>query len=125
MTELISEDSKGVYVISATPFDDTGIIDYDSADSLVEYYIDKKVSGMTILGMMGEAVKMSVDEAQTFITYMIKRVNGRVPVIVGISDPGTNNLADIAKGSMDSGAAGVMIAPVSNMKTEEAIYNYF
>ena len=56
MTELISEDSKGVYVISATPFDDTGIIDYDSADSLVEYYIDKKVSGMTILGMMGEAV---------------------------------------------------------------------
>ncbi|MBT4630094.1 MAG: dihydrodipicolinate synthase family protein, partial [Deltaproteobacteria bacterium] len=69
MTELISEDSKGVYVISATPFDDIGIIDYDSADSLVEYYIDKKVSGMTILGMMGEAVKMSVDEAQTFITY--------------------------------------------------------
>ena len=125
MTELISENSKGVYVISATPFDDIGIIDYDSADSLVEYYIDKNVSGMTILGMMGEAVKMSGDEAQTFITYMIKRVNGRVPVIVGISDPGTNNLADIAKGSMDSGAAGVMIAPVSNLKTEEAIYNYF
>ncbi len=125
MTERLNEDAKGVYIISATPFDDAGMIDFSSADSLVEFYIDKNVAGMTILGMMGEAVKMSVDEAEGFMSHMIKRVNGRVPVVVGISDPGTNNLASLAKFSMNAGAAGVMIAPISGLKTEEAIYNYF
>jgi len=125
VTERLSEKTKGVYIISATPFDDDGAIDYNSADSLVEFYIDKGVAGITILGMMGEASKMSTDEADAFMHYMMKRVNGRVPVVVGISDPGINNMARLAKSSMDAGAAGVMVAPMSGLKTEENIYNYF
>ncbi|MCH8155093.1 MAG: dihydrodipicolinate synthase family protein, partial [Proteobacteria bacterium] len=125
MTERLNESAKGVYIISATPFDDDGSIDFDSADSLVEFYIEKGVSGMTILGMMGEANKMSAEEAEGFMRHMLKRVAGRVPVIVGISDPGLNNLARLAKSSMDAGTVGVMIAPISGLNTEEKIYNYF
>ncbi len=125
VSERISELTKGVYIISATPFDDNGGIDYTSADTLVEFYINSGVAGMTILGMMGEASKMAVEEADGFARHMLKQVDNRVPVIVGISDPGTNNLAYLAKSSMDAGAAGVMIAPISGLKTEEAIYNYF
>ena len=125
MTERLNESAKGVYIISATPFDDGGSIDFDSADSLVEFYIEKGVNGMTILGMMGEANKMSGDESDGFMRHMLKRVAGRVPVIVGVSDPGHNNLARLAKSSMDAGAAGVMIAPISGLNTEEKIYNYF
>ncbi|MEM8701856.1 MAG: dihydrodipicolinate synthase family protein, partial [Pseudomonadota bacterium] len=51
----LTVDASGVFIISATPFTDTGAIDYDSADRLVEFYLDKGVTGMTILGMMGEA----------------------------------------------------------------------
>ena len=86
MTKRLSEDAQGVYTISATPFDDEGLIDYKSVDSLVDFYIDKNISGLTILGMMGEAIKMSVEETETFTTYMMKRVNGRVPVVDGSSD---------------------------------------
>ena len=125
MPERLSENAKGVYIISATPFDDDGSIDFNSADSLVEFYIEKGVNGITILGMMGEANKMSGDESDGFMRHMLKRVAGRVPVIVGISDPGLNNLVRLAKSSMDSGAAGVMIAPISGLNTEEKIYNYF
>ena len=125
MAKRLSEDAQGVYTISATPFDDTGLIDYKSVDSLVDFYINKNIAGLTILGMMGEATKMSVEETEIFMTYMMKRVNGRVPVVVGISNPGTNNLVSVAKSSMDAGAAGVMIAPVSGLRTDDAIYNYF
>ena len=125
MTERLNESAKGVYIISATPFDDDGSIDLDSADSLVEFYIEKGVNGMTILGMMGEATKMSGDESDGFMCHMLKRVDGRVPVIVGVSDPGHGNLARLAKSSMDAGAAGVMIAPMSGLNTEEKIYAYF
>jgi 4-hydroxy-tetrahydrodipicolinate synthase len=125
VAKRLSEDAQGVYTISATPFDDTGLIDYKSVDSLVDFYINKNIAGLTILGMMGEATKMSVEETEIFMTYMMKRVNGRVPVVVGVSDPGTNNLVLISKSSMDAGAAGVMIAPVSGLRTDDAIYNYF
>ena len=125
VTERLNENAKGVFIISATPFGDDGSIDFDSADGLVEFYIDKGIRGMTILGMMGEANKMSGDEADGFMRHMLKRVDGRVPVIVGISDPGLNNLARLAKSSMDSGAAGVMIAPMNGLNTEEKIYRYF
>jgi len=125
VTERLNESAKGVYIISATPFDDDGSIDLDSANSLVDFYIEKGVSGMTVLGMMGEATKMSGDESDGFMRHMLKRVDGRVPVIVGVSDPGHNNLARLAKSSMDAGAAGVMIAPMGGLNTEEKIYAYF
>ena len=122
---LMNEQVKGVYVIAATPFAENGSIDYGSADTLVEYYVKQGVSGITILGMMGEAVKLSVDESEQFMRYMIGRVDGRVPVLVGVSDFGTLNLEKLSRSSMDAGACGVMIAPVSGLNTEEKLYNYF
>ncbi len=125
MVERLSENTKGVYIISATPFNIDGSIDFDSVDNLMDFYIDTGVAGITILGMMGEAVKMSVDEADGLMRHMLKRVDGRVPVIVGISDPGMNNMASLAKSSMDAGASGVMIAPASGLNTDEKIHSYF
>ena len=52
---LINETTRGVYVIAATPFADNGELDLESVDSLTDFYLDKGVTGLTILGMMGEA----------------------------------------------------------------------
>ena len=52
---LIDEQTNGVFVISITPFSEDSSIDFKSVDSLVEFYLEKGVSGITILGMMGEA----------------------------------------------------------------------
>lgn len=125
MTEKLSEDARGVYIISATPFSDTGALDLESADSLVEFYLEKGVTGMTILGMMGEAPKLAPDESITFLEHMLNRVAGRVPVIVGVSSPGLDNMERLCKAAMESGAAGVMIAPAGGLTTEDKLYGYF
>ncbi len=125
MTELLSEKTEGVFIISATPFSGDGAIDYDSADRLVEFYIGHGVSGMTILGMMGEAPKLSAEESDQFMRHMIKRVDGRVPVVVGVSDAGLGNLTRLSHASMDAGAAGVMIAPTPGLNTDAKIESYF
>ncbi len=121
----LSEDAKGVFIISVTPFTETGAIDFDSTDRLVEFYLEKGVTGITILGMMGEAPKLASDEANEFMSHMLKRVNGRVPVVVGVSNAGLSNLTRLSSSAMDAGAAGVMIAPVSGLATEERIIGYF
>ena len=122
---FINEHSKGVFIISTTPFSKDGSIDFVSIDSLVEFYIDKGISGMTILGMMGEAHKIDTNEAEIFIKHVIKRVNYRIPVIVGVSDAGLQKLVQLSKFSMESGCAGVMVAPISGLNTEKKLYDYF
>jgi 4-hydroxy-tetrahydrodipicolinate synthase len=125
MSKHMNEQTKGVFVISATPFTEDGAIDYASVDRLMETYIRHGVSGVTILGMMGEAAKMSGDESEKLMRHMIARVDGRVPVLVGVSDAGMANLERLSKSSMDAGACGIMVAPVSGLNTEEKLYNYF
>lgn len=121
----LTESANGVYIISATPFAEDGTIDYASADRLVEFYIEKQVTGITILGMMGEAPKLSGEESTAFLRHMLTRVNGRVPVIAGVSGAGLDNMKILANRSMDGGAAGVMVAPSGGQNTEQKLYNYF
>ncbi len=122
---LISENTEGVFIISATPFDDSGSIDFESAKRLVEFYIDKGVSGITILGMMGEAPKLSDKESVSFMSSILTAVDGRLPVVVGVSQAGLDGLNTLSRQAMDLGAAGVMVAPVGHLKTEQAIYSYY
>lgn len=121
----IDETARGVYIISATPFADDGAIDWDSTDRLMDFYLEAGVDGVTILGMMGEAPKLSTAESEAFVTRVLKRIGHRVPVVVGASSPGIAMMADLAKVSMDAGAAGVMVAPGAGLKTDEQIEAYY
>jgi 4-hydroxy-tetrahydrodipicolinate synthase len=125
MPDRIGPTSRGVYIISVTPFTDSGEIDWPSVDSLVEFYLGKGVSGVTILGMMGEAQKLNDTESAAFAKYFIERVGGRVPVVVGVSHAGTDNLVRLSQTAMEAGAAGVMIAPAAGLKTDVQVRDYF
>lgn len=125
MPHLLNEAAEGVYVIAATPFTDTGALDEQSIDRLTDFYLEKRVAGITILGMMGESHKLTSEESRRVVTRYLSRVNGRIPVVVGVSAPGTDPLLQFANEVMDMGAAGVMVAPVNTVRTEEQIYGYF
>jgi 4-hydroxy-tetrahydrodipicolinate synthase len=117
--------TKGVFIIAATPFTETGALDLDSADRLVEFYLERGVDGLTILGIMGEAPKLTDEEAKSFARHVIRRVAGRVPVIVGASSPGFAAMASLTEAVMEAGAAGVMIQPPATAaKGDDAVLGY-
>src|SRR5262249_16474422 len=72
-----------------------------------------------------EAQKLSDSESAELTRYFLRRVDGRVPVIVGVSNPGTANLVKLSRIAIDAGACGVMIAPLTGLKTETQIIAYF
>jgi 4-hydroxy-tetrahydrodipicolinate synthase len=76
----ISEGANGVFMIAATPFAERGELDLDSTDRLVDFYLSSGVAGITILGMMGEASKLTVDETSRFMRRALARVDERVPI---------------------------------------------
>ena len=116
---------KGVIAIATTPFDDTGQIDFNSVEMLADYYLESGVSGVTILGVMGEAHKLNVDEQKSLIVHYIDRLKDKVPVIVGVSNPGLDNLELLSKFSMQKGASGVMISGINGLKNDDQISSYF
>ena len=120
----LDETAEGVYIISATPFKDSGELDLESTKKLVDFYLEKGVDGITVLGVMGEAPKLTIEESKLFLNTVLKQVNQRVPIIVGVSNPGIDNLIDLSNFSMDNDAAGVMIAPPPGIGTEEKLFNY-
>jgi 4-hydroxy-tetrahydrodipicolinate synthase len=125
MTRLLDESAKGVYIIAATPFADNGSLDLDSTDRMTDYYLRVGCDGMTILGVMGEAPKLSPEESVQFAERVLKRVAGRIPVIVGVSAPGMTVMKSLTDKVMQLGAAGVMVAPNAGLKTDEAIEAYY
>jgi 4-hydroxy-tetrahydrodipicolinate synthase len=124
LARKIDRETSGVYIIAATPFTDDGALDHDSLRRLVDFYVGHGVSGLTILGMMGEANKMTAEERRAVIDTVLDRA-GDVPVVVGVSDAGLANLVDLASYAMDRGAAGVMVAPNAGPVREDRIEAYF
>jgi len=116
--------AKGVYPIAPTPFDADGRIDYDSIDKMTDFYRSVGSTGMTVLGVMGEAPKLDGAEAEAIATRFIKRA-GDLPVIVGVSAPGFAAMRSLAHASMSAGAAGVMIAPPNTLRTDDQIAGYY
>ena len=121
---LLSSDAKGVFVISVTPFTDKGEIDFDSLDRVVDFYFDKGADGLTILGMMGEAPKLTQAESRAVAERVIKRA-GDKPVVVGVSAPGLAAIGELGKSVMDMGAAGCMVTTPGSLKTDPQIHGYF
>jgi 4-hydroxy-tetrahydrodipicolinate synthase len=122
---LLDESANGVYVIAATPFSDEGALDLESADRMVDFYRERGADGLTLLGIMGEAPKLTAEESVAFVRRVIARVNARLPIIVGVSSPGLASLKALAASAMDDGAAGVLVAAPSTLRTDDHIFSYF
>ena len=117
--------ATGVYLITVTPFTDSGALDLASTDRMVDFCLDSGVTGLTVLGIMGEATKLTAEESALFVGRVLARVAGRVPVVVGASAPGFAPMKELTDSVMALGAAGVMVAPPSTVRTDDQIVAYF
>ncbi|MEK9951613.1 MAG: dihydrodipicolinate synthase family protein [Curvibacter sp.] len=124
MNNTLDRSARGVYLIAVTPFTDSGTLDLASTDRMVDFCLDKGVTGLTVLGIMGEAPKLTMEESRTFVKQVLSRVNGRVPVVVGASAPGFAPMKELTQSVMALGAAGVMVAPPSTVRTDDQISAY-
>jgi 4-hydroxy-tetrahydrodipicolinate synthase len=113
------ERASGVYVIAVTPFQPDGRI-----DRVTDFYLECGVSGITALGVMGEAPKLDAHESVSLVRQMVRRA-GKIPVIVGVTSPGFAPMRALARESMEAGAAGVMIAPPTTLRTDDQIVAYY
>ncbi|SMY09917.1 dihydrodipicolinate synthase family protein [Flavimaricola marinus] len=120
---MLDESAKGVFTIAVTPFLPDGSLDLDSVDRVTDFYLEQGATGLTILGMMGEAGKLSAGESLAVIRRVTARVT--IPVVVGVSAAGLAPMQALAVEAMQAGAAGVMVAPPHTLRSDGQIVSYY
>ena len=115
----------GVIPITATPFDARGRVDEESIVTLVEWEARCGVHGLNVLGIMGEAHKLSDTERRRVAEVFLKAAAGRFPVVVGTSHGGTAVVIELSQAAEAAGAAAVMVAPPPNLRGAGAILRHY
>lgn len=110
----------GVYNIVPTPFTADGALDEPSLATLTEFIIARGVQGMTILGVLGEAGKLSDDERTRVISRVIAAANGRLPICVGTSHAATDQCVAYSRQAQALGAQAIMVAPPKLARSSDA-----
>jgi 4-hydroxy-tetrahydrodipicolinate synthase len=116
---------SGIFHILATPFREGGALDSEGLPRLLESALATGITGFTILGIAGEAHRLTDEERRRVVETVVKEVRGRVPVVVGVSAPGTHLATAFARMAHEHGADGLMVAPPAGLKNLDAVLEYY
>jgi 4-hydroxy-tetrahydrodipicolinate synthase len=120
---------KGLGTALITPFLANGEVDYNALGKLVEYQISGGTDYLVLLGTTSEVPTLTVAEQDAIIDYVIKKVAGRIPLVMGIGGNCTkavveriNNVKDTLKAHF----AGILsVVPYYNRPQQEGLYQHF
>lgn len=108
-----------------TPFKNGGI-DYDAFERILEQQINGGISALVVAGTTGESSTLTDSEHREIISFAIKKVAGRVPVIAGTGSNDTDYAIDLSKFAADEGADAVLlVTPYYNKATQNGLYEHF
>jgi 4-hydroxy-tetrahydrodipicolinate synthase len=116
---------SGIFHIMATPFTDGGDLDAPGLARLVECALATGVTGLTVLGIAGEAHRLTDEERRRVVETVVKEARGRMPVVAGVSASGTHLAQAFTRMAQEHGAAALMVAPPSGLKNLDAVAEYY
>lgn len=117
---------KGSIVALITPFKEDGSVNFEKLGELLEWHVKNKTDGILILGTTGESSTMTHEEDDAVCEYTLKKINGRIPVIVGSGSNCTQTAIEKSQKYEAMGAdALLVISPYYNKANEEGMIAHF
>ncbi|MBQ6269611.1 MAG: 4-hydroxy-tetrahydrodipicolinate synthase [Bacteroidetes bacterium] len=117
---------EGTITALVTPFKNNYEVDFDALDRVVELQLKSGINGIVVLGSTGEAATLSEKEKLDVILAVQKKVNGKIPVIVGVGSNNTKATIENAKNAAKYNFDAVLIVcPFYNKPTQEGLFQHF
>jgi 4-hydroxy-tetrahydrodipicolinate synthase len=114
----------GVFPILPTPFTDDGVVDAGSIRRIIDYEREVGVHGVSVLGFMGEAHRLSTAERKQVVTTVVDQAGGSFPTWVGVLAFGAAGAIEQALEAQELGAQGVFVAPIG-VQNDHVIFDYY
>lgn len=117
---------RGMGVALVTPFDAYGDVDYESLDRLIDHQLSGEADFVVIHGTTGESPCLTRREREQVTRRIVERVDGRMPIMVGLGGNDTRELGERFRAMNTEGISGVLsVVPYYNKPTQEGLYRHF
>jgi 4-hydroxy-tetrahydrodipicolinate synthase len=111
---------RGVFSVLPTAFHDDDGLDLVGTQALVRAHADAGASGLTVLGVMGEAAELSESERDSVLRAVVEAAGG-LAIVLGVTGPDRDVVSARAASAAATGASAVMVSPTQTLALEEAI----
>lgn len=125
----IMDKLKGLGTALVTPFNANGKVDYEALARLLDTQLSGHVDYLVVLGTTGEAATMTADEKREVRQFIVKYVNGRLPLVLGV---GGNNTAQVVseleaiKNELILDFTAILsVCPYYNKPNQEGLFQHF
>ena len=117
---------KGSLVALVTPFHESGEVDYNSLESLVQWHIDEGTNGIVSVGTTGESATLSIEEHLEVIKKTVEYASGNIPIIAGTGANSTQEAVDLTRESQALGADySLLVTPYYNKPTQAGLIKHY
>ena len=116
---------KGTATALITPFTSDGV-DFDSFDRILDDQLSGGVDAVVVLGTTGEPATMTAAEKKAVIEFAVKKLKGKLPVIVGTGANSTSAATEMSVLAESLGAdALLLVTPYYNKATQQGLIAHF
>ena len=117
---------KGLGVALITPFTKEGSIDFDSLARLIDFQISNGTDYLVVLGTTAETPTLSAKEREQIVRFVVDKVRGKVPVVMGVGGNCTAELVNMLKTFDFSGVSAILsVTPYYSKPTQEGLYRHY
>ena len=117
---------RGMGVALITPFNEDETIDFPALSRLVEYQIQNGIDYLVVLGTTAETPTLTEEEKARVRSFVIEKVAGRVPIVMGLGGNNTRAIVDSLKTQNFDGVDAILsVVPYYNKPSQEGIYQHY
>lgn len=117
---------EGLGVAMITPFKKDKSVDFEALGRIIDRLLKDKVDYIVVLGTTGETPALFPDEKKQIRDFVLQRVDGRVPLVLGL---GGNNTVGVVRELSEIDLTGfsaiLSVVPFYNKPSQEGIYQHY
>src|SRR5659263_176801 len=123
---MINNKLTGMGVALITPFKEDESVDYNALGRVVDYQIKNGIDYLVVLGTTAETATMTEAEKKEVASFVINRVKGRVPIVLGVGGNCTRFVVEEFKTRDFTGVDAILsVTPYYNKPSQEGIYQHY
>jgi 4-hydroxy-tetrahydrodipicolinate synthase len=123
---MINNKLTGMGVALITPFMEDERVDYNALGRLIDYQIKNGIDYLVVLGTTAETATLTDEEKKEVAAFVLHRVNGRVPIVMGVGGNCTRAVVEELKTRDFTGVDAILsVTPYYNKPSQEGIYQHY
>ena len=117
---------QGMGVALVTPFREDKTVDFDALEQLLNFHLEAGTDFLVVLGTTAETATLSIDEQDKIVRFVVKHIQGKLPIIVGMGGNNTKALIDMVSSFNFEGVHSILsVTPYYSKPEQEGLYQHF